>query len=101
MVSDVQTLALMGAAGLGLGAFFYGGLWWTTRRGLRSKRPGLWFAGSFVTRAGLTLAGFHFLAEGRWERLAASLAGFLAARVLAAGLTRERPKEHAHAPEPR
>lgn len=99
MVSDSTVLALMVAAGLGFGAIFFGGLWWTTGRALRSRRPGLWFAGSFLARTGLTLAGFLILSEGRWERLAACLAGFLAARFLATRLSRPQPKEERHAPE--
>jgi F1F0 ATPase subunit 2 len=31
-------------AGLLLGAIFFGGLWWTVRKGVSSKRPALWFS---------------------------------------------------------
>lgn len=96
---DAMALMLMAAAGLGLGAFFFGGLWWTTGRALRSSRPALWFAGSFLARTGLTLAAMYHLSGGRWERLAACLGGFLAARVLVTRLSRKR--EETHAPEPR
>ena len=100
-MNDAGLLALMVLCGLGLGAFFFGGLWWTSAAGLRSRRPGLVFATSFVVRTGVTLAGFHALSDGRWERLTACLAGFVAARILAAFLSRPRAGEDAHAPEPR
>lgn len=96
---DAATLMLMAAAGLCLGAFFFGGLWWTTGRALRSGNPALWVAGSFLVRTGLTLATMYHLSGGRWERLAACLGGFLAARVLATRLSRKW--EETHASEPR
>ena len=43
------------AAGLLLGAMFFGGLWWTVRRAVSSGCPALWFAGSLLLRLGLAL----------------------------------------------
>jgi F1F0 ATPase subunit 2 len=80
--------ALALAAGLGLGAFFFGGLWWTTRRALASSRPAAWFVGSFVVRTGVTLGGFYLVGDGRWERLATCLLGFVVARMAATRLTK-------------
>ncbi len=98
-MNDVPILALMVVAGLGLGAFFFGGLWWSTRMGLASTRPALWFAGSFLVRSGVTLAGFYFLSGARWERLTACLAGFLVARILGTRLSHRRGREADHASE--
>ena len=44
-MTDPGLLALVSAwmAGCFLGAIFYGGLWWTVRRGVTSARPALWF----------------------------------------------------------
>lgn len=86
MISGDFALAL--AAGLCLGAFFFGGLWWTTRRALASSHPAAWFMGSFVVRTGVTLGGFYLLADGRWERLAACLLGFVMARMVATQLSK-------------
>jgi F1F0 ATPase subunit 2 len=80
--------ALALAAGLGLGAFFFGGLWWTTRRSLVSSHPAVWFVASFVVRAGVTLGGFYLVGNGRWERLATCLLGFVVARMVATRLTK-------------
>ncbi len=56
-----RSLAPALAAGLLLGAFFFGGLWWTVTRGVSSQRPALWFFASMLLRMSLTLAGFYFV----------------------------------------
>jgi F1F0 ATPase subunit 2 len=81
-MSDIPDLALALIVGALLGAFFFGGLWWTVQKGVASERPALWFLGSLVIRTALTLAGFYFVAQGHWSRLVACLLGFLVARVL-------------------
>lgn len=78
-------------AGALLGAMFFGGLWWTVRKGISSARPGLWFAGSLLLRMGLTLAGFYFVSAGQWQRLLLCLAGFLLARFIAGRLVGAPP----------
>jgi len=85
--------ALLGGAALGV--VFFGGLWWTTRRGLSSKLAGLWFSGSFLLRTAIAVAGFYFAAQGDWRRMAGCLAGFLGARVFVIGYTRPR-EQHVH-----
>ncbi|MDY0166148.1 MAG: ATP synthase subunit I [Thermoguttaceae bacterium] len=85
--NDVITLVLAGGAGVVLGAAFFGGLWWTVRRGLSAKRPAVWFLGSFLVRAAILLAGFWLVAGGHWDRLLACLFGFFIARFLATLLT--------------
>jgi len=79
------TLALV--VGVGLGAIFFGVLWWTVRKGVVSKQPALWFLGSLLLRMSITLAGFYFVSGGRWERLLACLLGFIVARFLVTRLT--------------
>ena len=54
---DPMTLLLAGGAGVLLGVLFFGGLWWTVQRGLVSRRPALWFVGSFLLRTSVVLAG--------------------------------------------
>jgi F1F0 ATPase subunit 2 len=44
--------------------------------------------GSFVVRTGVTLGGFYLIGDGRWERLAACLLGFVVARMAATRLTK-------------
>jgi F1F0 ATPase subunit 2 len=81
-MNDPLTLALTLLVGVVLGAFFFGGLWWTVQMGLASETPALWFLGSLVLRIGLTVAGFYFVAQGEWSRFVACLLGFLIARVI-------------------
>jgi F1F0 ATPase subunit 2 len=91
--------------GLVLGAVFFGGLWWTVRKGVSAPRPALWFVGSMLLRTSVVLAGFYFVADGDWQRLLVCLLGFVIARFLVMRLTRapvEHPNSHAkeagHAP---
>ncbi len=81
-MSDILALALALLAGALLGAFFFGGLWWTVQKGVTSERPALWFLGSLLLRTGMILAGFYFVSQGHWSRLVACLLGFVIARVI-------------------
>jgi F1F0 ATPase subunit 2 len=80
-MSETLRLLLALTGGLLLGGFFYGGLWWTVRKGLASSRPALWFPASFVLRTGIALAGIYAFSGGRWQRLLVCLLGFFAARL--------------------
>jgi F1F0 ATPase subunit 2 len=94
-MSDVQSLAPALVAGALLGVFFFGGLWWTVRKGLTSESPALWFLGSMLLRTGVILAGIYFVSQGHWSRLAACLLGFLLARVMVVRrLARPPVEEH-------
>ena len=75
-------------AGMLLGVFFFGGLWWTVRRALSSRLPALWVSGSFLARTAVTLIGFYFAAQGDWRRMAGCVAGFLGGRLLVIRFTR-------------
>ncbi|MBK9170821.1 MAG: ATP synthase subunit I [Bryobacterales bacterium] len=92
-MSDPVILMLVGGAGLLLGVFFFGGLWWTVRWGVLSKRPALWFLGSLVVRTGIVLAGMYFVSGGRWDGLLACLVGLITGRFIVTRLTGP-PVEH-------
>lgn len=93
-MNDFVTLALALMAGLSLGAFFFGGLWWTVRKGVSSPRPALWFFGSLLLRTSITLAGFYFVGRGHWERLLLCLLGFVVARFIVSRLARPTVEHH-------
>ena len=92
-MNDPLPLLLAGAAGLLLGAIFFGGLWWTVRKGLSARQPALWFFGSMLLRMGIALAGFYFVGRGDWRRLMACLLGFVIARFVVTWLTRAPAEE--------
>lgn len=105
-----ETLAWVMAWGAGgvLGAMFFGGLWWTVRKGVVAKQPALWFLGSLLLRMSMALAGFYFVSAGHWDRLLWCLLGFVMARPVVTRLTRLVPgnltrsaMEASHAPYPR
>ena len=87
-MNDFLLLALALAAGLLLGAFFFGGMWWTVVKGISSPRPALWFFGSMLLRMSATLTGFYFVAGADWQRWLLCLLGFVLARLVVKWLTR-------------
>lgn len=87
-MNETLTLILAWVAGMGIGAIFFGGLWWTVRRGVSSQRPALLFLGSMLLRMAIALSGFYFVSGGHWERLLLCLLGFVVARLVVTWLTR-------------
>ncbi len=87
MMSEILSFAPALLAGILLGGFFYGGLWWTVRTGVSSERPALWFLGSLVLRMGITLFGFYLIGGGRWQHMLVCLLGFTLGRPGVARLT--------------
>jgi F1F0 ATPase subunit 2 len=80
------------AAGIGLGLLFFGGLWWTVRKGLSAAQPAFWFFGSSVLRTAAVLAGFYFVGRGDWRKLIACLIGFVVGRLIVARIARQAGK---------
>lgn len=78
---EALLLAVAWAGGALLSALFFGGLWWTVRKGVTSKHPGLWFAGSVIVRMSAAVAGFCVVSGGRSERLLLCLLGFFMASL--------------------
>jgi len=104
-MNETLTLVLAWVAGGVLGTMFFGGLWWTIRKGVSSKQPALWLFGSLLLRMSIALAGFYFVSGGHWERLLACLLGFVLARLVVTWLTRSSgenqtrsTQEASHAP---
>ncbi len=104
-MNEALILALAWAAGALLGSIFFGGLWWTVRAGIVSRRPALLFLASLLLRMSIALSGFYFVAGGQWQRLSSCLVGFLMARLVVTWLTQpSRPlpgrlaQEASHAP---
>lgn len=87
-MNGVAALTVVLIAGLAIGGFFFGGLWWTIQKGLTSKNPAFWFFASTLLRLSLALAGFYFIARSDWRKWLICVIGFLIARVVVTRLTR-------------
>jgi len=77
-------------AGVALGGFFFGSLWWAVRRTLSAAACAPSMAahlGILVARLAITLLGFYLVGAGHWQRLLACLVGFLVARVVVTRMT--------------
>ena len=96
---ETLTLVLALAAGVVLGAIFFGGLWWTVRKGVSSEHPAVWFLGSILLRTSMTLIGFYVIVGEHWDRLIVCLLGFVMARMIAIRLIAPLPLvEHFNSP---
>ncbi len=89
--------------GVALGVAFYGGLWWTVRKGVGSRQPALWFLGSLLLRMVLVAGGLVLVGGGDWRRMLLCLLGIAIGRVAVTRLTRENAppeaqRERPHAP---
>lgn len=86
-MTDALLLAWALVTGVVFGAVFFGGLWWTVRKGAVCRRPALLFVSSFLVRTSIVLAGLYLVAGGHWRRLLACLLGFVIARLIVTKLT--------------
>ena len=87
-MSGIGITAESFAAGVLLGILFFGGLWWTVRRGLATANPALWFGLSALGRMAIILGALYYIARSGWPSLLVCLCGLLVARVAVARLTR-------------
>jgi F1F0 ATPase subunit 2 len=87
-VSDIGLIIPPLAAGMVLGAVFFGGLWWTVTRGLNATIPAVWFGLSAVMRMAIAVAGLYYFAHLGLPSLIACLCGLLIARAAIKRLTR-------------
>lgn len=77
-------------AGVILGIIFFGGLWLTIQKGLRSKRSGLVFMGSFIVRMAIIVLGFYYVGADNWQKMLVCLGGFLLARIVITRITQKQ-----------
>ena len=81
-MNTASWLVLSFVTGALLGAFYFAGLWLTVRRLPTITSPALWLVASFVIRTAVVLTGFFVVASGQWERVVATVVGFLVARAI-------------------
>ena len=100
MTSAPLALVLSFAAGLGLGLFYFGGLWLTVKRLAAAGQPALLAVGSLLLRNLAALAGFWFVMGGQLDRLIAAVLGFFIVRTLLIRRLRPRNEEVLHGNQP-
>ncbi|WP_339673799.1 ATP synthase subunit I [Dasania marina] len=88
MMNEIVNLAASLFAGVVLGGFFFGGLWWTVQKAVASEHAAFWFLGSLMLRTAVVLLGFYFLMAGGWQHMLAALLGLFVARLIVMRLTR-------------
>jgi len=92
-MNEIVGIVLVGIIGLLLGGFFFGGLWWTVRRGVKSSRPALFFMASLIIRILVVLGGFYLVCRDDWRRFVACLAGFIIAKFIVLKLDKTASKK--------
>lgn len=84
-------------AGAALGVAFFGGLWWTVRRGASSPTPARWFLVSLAVRTAIVLVGFYAVGASQPVRMGLCLLGFVLARAIVLRATKPVPAASASA----
>jgi F1F0 ATPase subunit 2 len=82
MNNEVIYLGLALLGGMALGAFYFGGLWYTIRQIPTSTRPGMLLIASMVVRMAVILGAFILIMDGSWQRLLACVVGFILMRQI-------------------
>jgi F1F0 ATPase subunit 2 len=85
-VADPQLLALL-LGGMS-GALFFGGLWWTVRKGMSVTHPLRYFAFSLALRCAPVTACFVLVSRWGWLGILLCTLGFFGARILTTRLLR-------------
>ncbi len=83
---QILTLAPAFIAGLGLGLFYFGGLWLTIQRLTTTRKPYHLILASFLFRLTVCLVGFYLILSSKGEQqlisLLACVLGFLLIRTI-------------------
>lgn len=89
-MNNIVQIVVVFLAGIAIGIFFFGGLWFTIKKAMPSKIPALWFSGSFILRISVTLLGFYFVAAGNVQSLLSCTFGFIISRFIVSYLTKQK-----------
>jgi F1F0 ATPase subunit 2 len=81
-LSVVERLAIALVIGVGLGFFYFGGLWFTVQKVTQVKRPFLWLWSSFLIRFFCSCLLFYFLIGFEGDKLLSALGGFFLIRLI-------------------
>lgn len=79
--------------GLGLGLFYFGGLWLTIKNMNQARSPIVLTLGSFILRTGAVFSVLIYVArQGDWENILILLAGFIVSRIFLSRMIVKRKK---------
>ncbi|MBA7553071.1 hypothetical protein ES705_45656 [subsurface metagenome] len=79
--------------GLGLGLFYFGGLWLTIKNMNQARSPIVLTLGSFIIRTGAVFLVLIYVArQGDWENILILLAGFIGSRIFLSRMIGKRKK---------
>ena len=79
--------------GLGLGLFYFGGLWLTIKNMNNARSPIVLTLGSFILRTGAVFLVLIYVArQGDWGNILILLAGFIVSRIFLSRIIRKRKK---------
>lgn len=87
-MNEIVFMILALVVGFGLGILFFGGLWFTVKKGTNSKTPAIWFVVSSIIRIAITLIGFYYISSGNLRRLLICTGGFIIARFVVMRFTK-------------
>jgi F1F0 ATPase subunit 2 len=82
MTEQILIIARAFVAGLVVGLFFFGGLWWTVKRVPGSSRPVLLIFGSLIVRVGVSLTALYFICDTDWRMYLAALLAIFIVRLI-------------------
>jgi F1F0 ATPase subunit 2 len=92
-MNDTWYLIFAFAVGMALGAFFSLNLWTTVRKMTDEQTPWHIMYGNFVLRMSAVVIGFYLVMAGRWERMIATLLGFVVMREILVRYLGRKPEE--------
>jgi len=79
--------------GLGLGLFYFGGLWLTIKNMNNARSPIVLTLGSFILRTGAVFLVLIYVArQGDWGNILILLAGFIVSRIFLSRMIGKRKK---------
>ena len=87
-MNEISHIILILVAGIALGLFFFGGLWYTVKKVVNTKTPSIWFFLSYFLRISIILTGFYFVSSGKWQMLFICLLGFITGRIIVFRITK-------------
>lgn len=70
------------SVGVGLGGFYYGGLWLVLRRLPQLKHPAIWMGLSLTVRTAGVVLLLYLLFASSWQQLILAVTGMLISRIL-------------------